>query len=79
MNDIENGRKLFDMLQANCSETVQLTDAELAERVAIESEMFGPTDAESIRQTARAVQDDLDRQGREAFAVEYANTEALNL
>jgi hypothetical protein len=56
-----------------------MTDADLKGRANQETEMFGPTDPETIRENARRVQDSLDRQGRDAYAEEYAATQILNL
>ena len=75
----KDGRRQFPKLQSNCSAIVQMSDSELAPRVKVEAEMFGAeVDAEAIRANARYVQDKLDRQGVEAYALEYAKDQIKN-
>lgn len=81
------GRILHDKMQKNLSSVTSATDAQLQGRIAERNEMasmFGgevgnPLDCEGWRQESRETQDKLDRQGREAFAQEYAETQMKNL
>lgn len=76
----EKGRAEFDFMQANLTSVIAATDEELAPRLAERNEVFGgEVDCEGWRAEARRTQDDLYRQGRQAFAVEYAETQIKNL
>ena len=83
----EEGRKQFDRMQENLILIISATDTELAGRLTERNEMaemFGgecgkPLDCEGWREEPRNTQDKLDRQGREAFAAEYAETQIKNL
>lgn len=83
----EDGRKQYDLIQKNLTSVTTAPDEDLAPRLAERNEMaamFGgecgqPLDCEGWREEARKTQDQLDRQGREAFAEEYAATQIKNL
>ncbi len=70
---IEAGRKDYDRTQENLSRRAQQTDAEIEAECGELAEMFGGDNSpESLRESARRMQDQMDRQGREAYAREYA-------
>ena len=77
----ENGRSLFDTMQKNLSWQTSRTDEDIAANPDPMAEVFGneKNDPEEYRAYARRTQDKLDRQGREAFAQEYADTQIKNL
>lgn len=76
---LQDGRNSFDSLQVECSRTVQRTDADLLADPNDGDELFGVVnDPENRRAECRKLQDQLDRQGREAFAAEYAATHIGN-
>ena len=75
----ENGRKQYDQMQANLTRVASSTDAELIHQIEDEAEMFGERlDPEDRRDEARKLQDLLDKQGRDAYAEEYAKAQILN-
>jgi hypothetical protein len=82
----EEARKQFDRMQENLTSIISATDADLESRLRERNEMaemFGgecgkPLDCEGWREESRNTQDQLDRQGREAFAAEYAETQIKN-
>jgi endo-alpha-1,4-polygalactosaminidase (GH114 family) len=83
----EEGCEQFDRMQENLTSIISATDAELEPRLAERNEMaemFGgecgkPLDCEGWREESRNTQDKLNRQGREVFAAEYAETQIKNL
>jgi hypothetical protein len=77
----ENGRNLFDTMQKNLSWQTGRTDADITANPDPMAEVFGSeqNDPKEYRAYARRTQDKLDRQGREAFAAEYAETQIKNL
>lgn len=82
IDNLKEGRNYFDRLQKNLTSIITSTDVELTPRLEARNEMasmFGgecgqPLDCEGLREESRKMQDDLDRQGREAFAREYADS-----
>lgn len=77
----ENGRNLFDTMQKNLSWQTSRTDEDIKSNPDPMADVFGneQNDPEEYRAYARRTQDNLDRQGREAFATEYAETQIKNL
>jgi hypothetical protein len=76
---IQSGRSLFDTMQKNLSWQVSRTDEDIAANPDPMDEVFGSETPEEYRAMARRTQDKLDRQGREAFAEEYAQTQIKNV
>lgn len=76
----EDGRRSYDRLQRNLTLYVGMSDEDIKTNPDPMAAMFGgqPTDPEEIRESARRTQDKLDRQGREAFAAEYAENQIKN-
>ena len=76
----KEGRTQFDRLQENITSIISATDTDLSNRLSERNEMaemFGgecgkALDCEGWRQESRDTQNNLDRQGRESFAAEYA-------
>lgn len=77
----EDGRRQYDAAQVNLSWQTSRTDEDITQNINPLAEMFGGMDEspEEYRARARRDQDKLDRQGREAYASEYAETQILNL
>lgn len=77
----ENGRRLFDTMQQNLSWQTSRTDEDIKANPDPMADVFGneQNDPEQYRDYARRTQDSLYRQGREAFAQEYAENQVKNL
>ena len=74
----EDGRKSYDQMQKNLSWQTSRSDEEIKADQSL-YDMFGNDDPEEYRASARREQDKLDRQGREAYAKEYAENQIKNM
>jgi hypothetical protein len=76
-----DGRNLFDTMQKNLSWQTSRTDEDIKANPDPMADVFGTehNDPEEYRAYARRTQDNLDQQGREAFAQEHAKTQIKNL
>ena len=81
MKETQAGRKLYDTMQENLSWQTSRTDEDIKADKDPLADVFGDfrNDPEGYRDQARRTQDKLDQQGREAFAVEHAETQIKNL
>ena len=75
----EDERKSYDQMQQNLSWQAGRSDRDIEGDRDPLAEIFGDqANPEEYRDLARRTQDKLDRQGREAFATEYANDQIKN-
>lgn len=77
----EDGRRSYDQMQKNLTWQASRTDDEIKSDNDPLADIFGDyrNDPEGYRDQARRTQDKLDRQGRDAYAQEYAETQIKNL
>ena len=71
---LRTGRELYDAMQSICEKTLEMTDRQLAD-----SHPLCKVDPDQERANARILQDDLNHQGREAFAAEFAQRKSKTL